>query len=224
MPNNDDDTKLWDEMIALHKRSGMSEKDAELQAKVDLALDTAASENGYEEIATWGSMLVALDLVKHKETFKEYRPTELRPFVGSWQKRHGGDRAKIEWATGPDTRKVVYIPKMALELAEVQIITNLTTYAEKAAARANENALQTLTLGRHLSICRKALAAVRAVMVEVTKLRIFGGDPKTTGNPLDVYAAGYLAMQDASALTAAVEAAAELLRQLEKEYPELNDG
>lgn len=220
MPNKDDDLKLYDEVIALHKRGGMSEEDAELQAKVDAALDTAVGENGYEEIATWLSPRIALDLIEYNKTFESFSPARLRLFVDDWQKRHGGDKIKVEWATGLAMREVVYVPKRALELAEVQLVAELTKFGNNATTRANANALQSMLLGRQLSICRKALEAMRAVMVEITKLRRFGGDPKVTGNPLDAAADGYLVMQDARALDAAVEAAAKCLMQLEKEHPE----
>lgn len=208
---------LYDQVAQVHERGGLSEEDFAIQQKVDAALDTAVNENGYEEICTWTDMILANDLIENSSEFEDFSPARLRPFVKSWQERHGGDCIEVKWTTGPNRKETLYVPRAALAMAETQLIARLTEYGNSWRKRANSNALETLSLGRQLSINMKALEAMRGVLVAVQQLRRFGS--ADADNPVGAAMQGFIALQDGKQLDEAVEKAAKALIQLDKEYP-----
>lgn len=218
-PSSKLDTSIDDEVIALAKRGGRSEADAALQALVDEHLDTAVKENGYIEIITWDASRVALDMVETTKEFENHRPSDLVRYIHSWQERNGGNFIEVTWQTSRHRSQTVRVPQVAIAMVEHKLIAKLIDYGDKENKRANANALETMTLGRQLSIGVRALQGVRGVFAAIQNLRRFGGNPNSN-NPLEVYAKGYLAMQDATELDAAVAAASRAMEQLEKEYPE----
>lgn len=217
MPEEKNDISVFDEVIALNERGGMSVEDYAIQQKVDAALDTAVKENGYEEIATWTAARLALDLVEHNVDFEAFSPARLRPFVDSWQCRNGGDLVQVKWNTGPHSTEAHYVPRVALELAETNLITQLITHGNSENKRANANAMETIRLGRQLSITRKALHALTDVVEVCAKLRRF--DKNETDNPIAAAAPGWLCLQDGKELDGVLAKAREALKQLAKEYP-----
>ena len=215
--NEDSELKLHDAVIDLHKRGGLSEADAVLQAQVDEHLDNAVKENDYKELVTWDASRVALEMVESTQAFENRRPSELTRFIRSWQERNGGNYIEVTWQSGPHSRTTVSAPQAALTLAEANLIAMLTAQCNRNAERANANALETMTLGRHLSIAAKALEGMRGVMLAVANLRRFGA--ADTANPIAAAAPGYICLQDGRELDEAVMAAETAMRQLEKEYP-----
>lgn len=189
------------------------------QEQVDEALDTAAKENGYEEIATWGPGELAMDLIERCAPFEDARPSSIIPLIRDWQKRNGGTLVAFTWRTGRHTGSTMHVPEAVIQWTQAEYIESLEKELSQENKRANDNALETITLGRHLSIAVKALISMRGVMVAVKNLRRFGGDAEKSGNPMDAWAAGHLAMQDGKELDAAIMAASQALEQLEKEYP-----
>lgn len=208
---------LYDQVVQAHERGGLSEEDFAIQQKVDAALDTAVNENGYEEICTWTDTLVAHDLIENSSEFEDFSPARLRPFVKSWQDRHGGERIPVTWASSRHGKETYYIPRAALAMAETQLVARLTEYGNSENKRANKNALETLSLGRQLSINMKALEVIRGVLVAVQQLRRFGS--ADADNPVGAAMQGFIALQDGKQLDEAVEKAAKALIQLDKEYP-----
>lgn len=166
----DPELELADKVIELQRRGGMSEEEFAVQQKVDQALDTAVKENEYKELVTWDAIRVADDLIEHNAEFGDYSPARLRPFVWDWQQRNGGERIEIKWSTGPHTGEVVYIPKAALQFAESNFIISLTQQYNRIVRAQNDAAMQTLTLGRQLSVAKKALRWLRVVYEASEKL------------------------------------------------------
>lgn len=207
---------ISDEVLALTKRGGRSEADAALQAQVDDHLDNAVKENEHTELVTWDASRVALDMIETTQAFEDRRPSELVRFIRSWQERNGGNYIDITWQHGPRSHTTVSVPQTAIAMAETQLIVQLTAYGNRENKRANENALETMTLGRNLSIAVKALQGMRGVILAVAKLRRMD----QPDNPIAAAMPGYICLQDGKELDAAVEAAAKAMEQLEKEYPE----
>lgn len=211
-----EDMDLHHEVSELQKRGGLSEEEYALQQKVDAALNTAVDENGYTNIVTWEAIALAMELVDVNETFEDYRPSALVKYVRSWQERKGGNHIEIKWEKDSHRSESVRVPQIAMAMSEMQLIMQLTEYGNRENKRANANALETMTLGRHLSIAVKSLQAIRGVMVAVQKLRRMD----QPDNPIAAAMPGYICLQDGTELDAAVMAAAKAMEQLEKEYPE----
>lgn len=212
-----DDLKLYDEVIALNERGGLNEEEAALQQKVDAALDRAVQENGYTNIVTWDAISLAVDLVDCNEEFNDYVPSSLLQYTRSWRDRNGGDMVEVKWEQDHFSSKIVKVPRAALAIAETSLVVQLTAYGNSENKRANANALETMRLGRQLSITGKALAAVVGVLEACKRLRRFDGT--NDGNPLNAAAKGYLCLQDSKDLDDAITKALQAMQQLEKEYP-----